>query len=474
MNKRELRDASTLEMVNYATGDIPGSLVMNGFSAFAMLFFTKALGLNPVWAGGIMAVSAVWDAVTDPIMGHISDNTHSKYGRRHPYMLFGGMMLVLSFCLFWFVPETFLSSKTLMVSYLLLFNLLLRTSLTVYAVPYVALGFELCQVYAGRTKLQGIRMIVNMLANVCGPAMAWAFFFRETDGASRAVTVVSNYRNMALVFSSVSLIAIFYLVFSTRKEIIDSRDMPKIGKGLKGFFGDMKEIVSDRYFRWVFFFGFLVMIGIVLVSSLQMYVYEDFMKFGGTPKSIAHGGTMVGMMLGAALSSFFARHFDKKGSVYIGGGISIVSGMLLASLLLKGILVPGSLATLIVFVALGSLYWFGNGVMLPVVSSMLADVSEINEIETGVNKDGAYSASYSFIVKLSGSLAMLFVGACLTGIGFVEGVDAVQPPEVVHRLLLVTFGIGPAISVLALLVIKFYPVNAGFLQGLRGDLESSE
>ncbi|MEN8254979.1 MAG: MFS transporter [Verrucomicrobiota bacterium] len=474
MTEKKPRDSSTLEMVNYSMGAVPVSLIMNTFSAFAMLFYTKALGLNPAWAGVIMAVSTAWDAVTDPVMGHISDNTHGKYGRRHPYIFFGGIVLVCTFALFWFVPDAFLSNKILLVGYLAVVNIMLRTALTVYIVPYAALGFEICQVYTGRTKLQGIKIIINMLANICGPAMAWAFFFKETDGAPRAVTVSSNYLNMGIAFALVSLATIFYTTFSTRNKIIDSRDMPKFGKGIGGFFADMKEIITDRYFRWVFSYGFLVLIGIVLVSSFQMYVYEDFMKFGPTQKSIVHGGTMVGMMLGAALSSWFAKQFDKKGTIYIGGGTSIVSGVLLASLLLTGIIVPGHLLTVIVFALLNALYWFGNGVMFPVVSSILADISEINEIKTGVNKDGAYSAVYSFITKLSSSGAMLIVGACLAGIGFVEGIDVVQPPEVVRRLLFVTFVIGPVISATALLVIRFYPVNANFLQSLRENPESTD
>jgi len=454
-------------MIGYATGDIANSLIMNSFSAFIMLFYTKALGISPVWAGIIMASSTFWDAISDPVMGYITDNTRSKYGRRHPYMLFGGVLMVATFFCFWAVPTSLLGNKALMIGYLMVVNLLFRTAYTVFVVPYGALGFEICQDYTGRTKLQSIKTIMIMLANILGPAMAWILFFPEVDGAPRAASVPSNYFWMGTVFSVASLIAILFMLFYTRKEMLDSRSMNMGDVSIRDFFVDMKEIVTDRFFIWVFLYGFAVLIGIVLVSSFQMYVYEDFMKFEPVQKTFTHGGTMAGMMLGAFFASGFAKRFDKKGAVYIGGFVSIAGGVLLASLFLSGILKPGTIVPVIIFALLNSLYWFGIGVMMPVVSSMIADISEINEINTGVNKDGAYSAVYSFTSKLSQALALFLTGLCLSWIGYVDGINVVQSPEVVMRLLLFAFLVGPLLALFALAIIKLYPVSEGFLKQKR-------
>ena len=469
MAEKQIRTSSTIDMVGYSTGDIANSLVLNTFAAFAMLFYTKALGLNPAWAGVIMFSSAGWDAISDPIMGHITDNTRSRYGRRHPYMLAGGLIMVASFFFFWAVPTAFLTNKVLLIAYLMAINLMLRTGYTIFVVPYTALGFEICQDYNGRTKLQSIKIIVIMLANFAGPAMAWVLFFPEVKGASRAIFVSSNYFKMGAIFSLVSLVAILFMLFYTKKDIRDSRTMKLGGASVKDFFVDMKEIITDRYFRWVFVYAFFVTIGIVLVASLQMYVYEDFMVLSPGQKTCTHGGTMVGMMLGAIFASIFAKRFDKKGTVYIGGLLSVVSGVVLASLFLPGILKPGNTPAVVIFALLNGLYWFGNGVMAPVSMSMIADVSEINEIKTGINKDGAYAAVYSFSNKLSQAGAMLVTGFCLSMIGYIEGVDIVQPQEVTMRLLTVAFMVGPLISLIALVVIKLYPVNEGVLQKIRSN-----
>lgn len=467
MSQNKLRTCSTVDMIGYSMGDIANSLVLCSLAAFAMLFYTKALGLNPVWAGIIMASSTCWDAISDPIMGHISDNTRSKYGRRHPYMLVGGVMMVVTFFFFWTVPGPFLVNKVLLITYLTAINIMLRTAYTIYVVPFTALGFEICQDYTGRTKLQSIKTIIIMLANLSGPAMAWSLFFKEVDGAPRALSVSSNYLKMSTVFSLVSLAAILFMFFYTKKNIRDSRTMKLSGATVKDFFIDMKEIIMDRYFRWVFVYVFSVLIGIVLVSSLQMYVYEDYMKLGPVQKTFTHGGTMVGMMLGASFASIFARCLDKKGAVYIGGFLSTISGIGLAGLFLLKILEPGEVPAVIVFALLNGLYWFGNGIMFPVAASMIADISEINEIKTGINKDGAYAAVYSFANKLSQSAGILVAGICLTAIGFVDGVNVVQTPEVVMRLFVFTFVVGPLISLIALTIIKLYPVNKGLLQKIR-------
>jgi hypothetical protein len=97
-------------------------------------------------------------------MGHISDNTRSRFGKRHPYLLLGGLAMVVSFFFLWYVPDFFKSSNTTLFWYLVVMNLILRTTFTAFIIPYTALGFEICTDYFGRTKLQGIKMAMYMAA----------------------------------------------------------------------------------------------------------------------------------------------------------------------------------------------------------------------------------------------------------------------------------------------------------------------
>jgi GPH family glycoside/pentoside/hexuronide:cation symporter len=422
-----------------------------------------------------MAVAVFWDAVTDPVMGHITDNTRSRFGRRHPYILLGGIASIIVFLFLWYVPAAVRSDPLAIFWYLVFVNLLQRTAITTFVIPYVALGFEMCTDYDGRVSLQGIRSAMNMAANLLGPALAWSIFFSDNEPV-RATSLEENYLLMGLSFAAVSLVCIVFVVAATRKYMTDSRNLLIVQGGLRGFFSDMKEIVSDYYPRYVFVFVVVVSVGVALVSSLQMYLYEHFMRFGGIEKSVAHGGTMVGFATGALVGGYLSRKLEKKGAVCFGGMASVASNFILAGLFLPGVLVPGhSLSVMswtipyafLTFVLFHALYWLGNGVIFPTATSMMADVSEIHEIRTGVNKDGAYAALFTFSHKCAISIGMLASGYLLTLSGFEAGTGVVQSPDTVWNLCGVTLLVGPVISLISLGLIRLYPVDKGLLQQMR-------
>ena len=471
----ETMPCSRSSMISYSVGECANSIIMNSLFGFAMLYYTDALGLKHADAGIAMAVAVFWDAVTDPAMGHITDNTRSRFGKRHPYLLLGGLATIATYVFLWYVPSVFKSNAELLFWYVVVINLLQRTAITVFYVPFVALGFEICSEYRGRVTLQGIRSAMNMLANLLGPALAWAIFF-SNNADVRATSVADNYLNMGMTFAAASLLCILAVIVLTRKHMKDSRLMTTAGNTIKEFIKDMRDIVADHYPRHVFTFIVVVTVGIALVSSLQMYLYEHFMRFGGIEKSIAHGGTMIGFGIGALVASALTRRFDKKGGVYFGGLLSIGSNVILAALFLPGVLVPGQSATFfswtvpyafVIFALFHGLYWLGNGIIFPTATSMMADVSEINQIRTGINKYGAYSAVFSFAQKCAISLSMLISGYTLTLIGFEAGKEIVQTPETAWRLCAATLLAGPIISMLSLGLIRLYPVNNDMLLRVR-------
>ncbi len=468
---------SRANMINYSVGECANSLIMNSLFGFAMLYYTDALGLQHSTAGIAMSLAIFWDAVTDPVMGHITDNTKSRFGRRHPWILLGGLAVIATYIFLWYVPDVFKSSAQMLFWYLLVINLLQRTAITVFWIPYTALGFEICTDYSGRVKLQGIRLAMNMVANVLGPGLAWAIFFSNNEPV-RATAVEGNYLQMGESFAVVALLCILFVLVATKKYMKDSRQIVTEGNTIRGFFKDMKEIVSDFYPRYVFVFIVVVTVGIALVSSLQMYLYEHFMRFSGIEKSLTHSGSMIGCGTGGLVAAFLTKKLEKKGAVTFGGLLSVGCNFLLAVLFLTGILIPGQSASFltwtvpyafIIFAIFHGLYWLGNGIIFPTATSMMADISEINEIRTGINKDGAYAAVYSFAQKCAISLAVLISGYGLTLIGFEPGKEIVQSPETLWRLCAVTLLAGPCVSLISLALIRLYPVNKDVLQRLRSE-----
>ena len=485
--KKMRRSCSTADMVKYSLGSCTESLIINSFFGFSMLYYTKALGLKPELAGLAASVAAFWDAISDPIMGHISDNTKSRFGKRHPYMLIGGIVMLVSFFFVWFVPDFFKSdlvvgSKTfsameMLFGYLVVMNLLLRTSYTVFIVPYTALGFEISDDYSGRSKVQGVKNVLNMSANMLGPAMAWTIFFPNNIGDIKDTQVAQNYIQMGTVFTIAAFIFLGLMLFFTMKYIKDSRQDSSCRGNVGAFFINMKEIVCDKYPRWVFLFMFVVLLGVVLVSTLQMYVFDDFMQLNGYQKTVAHGGTMIGMALGSLFLAYFVRRFDKKGAILIAVIWSVCCELILGSLFLTGFLKPGQEAfgipiAFILFSFLHGAYWFGNGIMMPTAVSMMADVSEIHKIKEGVDKDASYAAMFSLAMKISISVATLVAGYCLSWTGFKSGADVVQTPESVWWVCALTFVAGPVASLLALILICRYPITEKFIEELRSKYSS--
>lgn len=197
------------------------------------------------------------------------------------------------------------------------------------------------------------------------------------------------------------------------------------------------------------------------------------MVFSGWQKTVAHGGTMVGMGLGCLFGAVLVRRLDKKGAICVGVFWSVFCELLLASLFLTGIFKPDQMLwgfpiSFALFSFFHGAYWFGNGVMMPISISMMADVSEIHQLETGINKDGSYAAMYTLATKIALAIGLLISGYCLSWVGYVTGPEVVtQSPEVIWRICALTLVVGPMTSLMASGLIMKYPVNKTFIENLR-------
>jgi GPH family glycoside/pentoside/hexuronide:cation symporter len=358
-------------------------------------------------------------------------------------------------------------------------NLLCRTAYAVFAVPYVALGYEVCTDYHQRTLLQGSRTAFNMLVNLCGPALAWSLFFPDTPGGPEATSVVSNYLHMGSAFAIATVAFTFVVVFATRHHITDTRGLVTgTGNSLGAFYRDFREIMKDRYLRPIVIFMCIGMTGAVFVATLQMYLYVYFMHLTSLQKTVVHGGGMVLCGLGALVGARLARIFDKSPAACIGAGIAVVFDLAAAVIFLGRILEPTSTWTVggqvipagvVVFGLCDMMNWFGVGIFGPLAMSMLADLSEVNERDTGVRKDGGYAAIFAFLTKLILSVSVFAASACLSWVGFAHGSDT-QTESSIRWLVLLTFGLGALFSALVIPIMRGYKVDRAYMTAVRAEL----
>lgn len=468
--KQTCSKPSLSRMFGYALGDGALSITMNGISNFAMLYYTQLLGLSASWAGIALSITLFWDAVTDPIMGHISDRTRSRFGNRHPYILIGGVLLAVFFFLLWVVPDWF-DQPVAVFAAVLAINLLVRTAVTVYLVPYTALGFEMCQDYDDRSRLQGIRSFINQATNLVFGAFAWTLFFRDSSGPDGeridGTLIKENYLSMGAVLAAATFVFIILSVLATRPYIEDNRAQRAEGRALQAFVVGIARIGRNRLSWLVVGFFALAQLAMLLTAQMQMFTYVFFMEFSASEKTAVHGGGMVAFSMGALAVSRLVGRFDKKMTGYIGMLLASIGSLGLLAVFTTGWMSPQASARIHGFtLPIGTgvfgigqaLWWGGCGILVPLATSMIADVSSLDQRETGINRDGTFAAAFSFFQKAAASFGLLITGFLVDLAGIVSDAKA-QAPEAAFNIAALTFMGGPILMAISFLVLRMYPIT---------------
>jgi len=456
---------TTWRLTLYGAGEAATSLVLNGLNGFALLFYTEALGLRPELAGLALSVSIFWEAITEPVMGHVSDRTRSRWGMRYPWIVAGGTAMALIFYMLWHVPGAFLGGGAATFGYLLVLNLLLRTALTMFIVPYLALGFELAPGYEDRPRLQSVRWVCNMAANAAGPALAWTIFFVDRREGGRTIAGTADAANFAAMggsFSVAMLALTAILVWGCRHTVRDTR-RGATGEGIGdhpvGFWRAYRPIVANRDVQRVLVLIFLLVVGMVVASSIQGYLYVHFLSITGPQKTLVHGSTMLASGLGAAISPWAVRRFDKRGASIFGCwiGIAGAAGLGLCFLVL-GMPRTGAIG-IGTFVLFQGLYWMASGVVLPVATAMIADLAEIAGRREGRTLDGSYSAIFSLAWRIGVSISLLLSGVLIGVAGYDAAGHAAPAPAVLDRMAAMSFAAGAIFYAAALLWVRGYRLD---------------
>ena len=162
------------EKIAYGMGAFTESTAQNAVAMMMLPIFNIMLGVNPAWLGCAAAITRAWDAFSDPMMGYISDNTRSRWGRRKPYILAGAIATAATFAGLWLLPAGL--DHKIYFAYFLVMSLLYYTSTTVYCVPYISMGYELSDNYHERTSLMGYRMF---FVGISGIGIGWMLRFTQ-------------------------------------------------------------------------------------------------------------------------------------------------------------------------------------------------------------------------------------------------------------------------------------------------------
>jgi GPH family glycoside/pentoside/hexuronide:cation symporter len=442
---------SPLSKLAFGAGDLGPAIVsgINGF--FLNAFLLDVAGLRPAVAGTIFLIVKVWDAVNDPLMGTLSDRTRSRWGRRRPWLLFASVPFGILFFLQWLVPPV---SGALKFWYYLIVALLLDTAFTAVNVPYAALTPELSHDYDERTSLSAYRMSFSILGSVTAE-----FLHTVIVGAFGPEQVYTGHMVSAAVWA-VFITAPSIVTFAFTRETHYKEDRPSG----PGFVEGLRIAFRNKAFITVTIIYLLSWLSVQFVqNNLILYVryWIDAERLFG-PLVVA---VQVSGFLFIMLWNQVSRRIGKQNTYYVGMGFWIVVSIVLF------FVQPGQVGLLFTLAILA-----GGGVSISylIAWSMLPDVIELDELETGQRREGVFYGLFVFLQKLGMSLGMSISNYVLEATGYINQVPGQpppsQPPSALLALRLFVSAVPAAILLSSFFAVRAYPITRERHAEIRAEL----
>ncbi len=399
----------------------------NTLSNFIMFFGTSVMGISGSLVGIAMAIASLWDGVSDPFVGYLSDNTRNKFfGRRLGYMLFGSFAIALLNILIWTMPSSL--SQAGKFIWLLLSMLAIETANTFFGTPYAALGIDLAPDYNEQSKVQGYKTMFSIVGMIM-PSVLMYFFMPSISIGIQTQFSQEGYINIAYVNSALALICGSLVVFGTLKPVQRAnrvamlsfkKEKFNLGQLMSGYF----EVLKKRDFRSVILGYSAALIASAFLTSVGMHLFTYCYHFSSPQISMLLIALFGGAIASQPLWLHVSKRLDKKQALIISLSL-IVLGIALTFLtfLFRSYATPDVMffyvLPCIIFCGLGA------GAMYSLPMSMYADVVTLEMYKTGKNNAGAYSGFFTFTYNLANSIALLIIGFLLDLIKF----DSTQPVQ---------------------------------------------
>jgi glycoside/pentoside/hexuronide:cation symporter, GPH family len=453
----------------YGVGEISNALRSFTFGVFLLFYYTTVLGLPGTLVGIATAINLTWDGVIDPLIGHLSDRTRSRLGHRHPYMIIGAACMGLSFYAT-FSPPAGLSQWELF-AWLLLSNILLRTSTSLFTVPYHALGAELSQGYYERTSITGMRAIFALAGTMGAAALAFGLFFPTTTPGVDPKTNPDGYSAMALAFGLTMMISGLIAAAGTwHKRIRAPVVTREVGKGLRV---NLALALRSRSFVVLTISAALFYLGSVINATLAIHYLSYHARIvESSALSAFQLAFYGGGLLGVACWLRIARRVDKH-RIYLLSTTIAALILVLAYLLVGEGKLFGTGNVLPLAIGNGIAGFFASALwVLP--ASMIADTTDEDTLLSGQRHEGAFFGVFSLAQQLAGGLAVFAAGVLLDRVaGLVPG-QLVQSAATVERLALLYTLLPAALLALGALLILPYRLTHRRVEMIQQELAARQ
>jgi GPH family glycoside/pentoside/hexuronide:cation symporter len=413
------------EKVAFGLGDFANNLAITAMNFYFIFFVVNVAGLPPIWAGLTYWVSRTVAALTDLLMGIISDKTSSRFGRRRVFLLAGAVPLGILFWLLWIIPS---QDKVTLFIYYMVIMVLFNVVFSIVTIPYNSLMPELTQNYDERTSISGYRMAFSFLGNLV--AAAGVAVIVDNIFPGRGEYPVS-YPIMGIIFGAVTSLFVLITFLGTKERV--HADAEKIlGKGL---WKELRSLWQVREVRLMIVMFVSNQIGADLFMATVIFFLKDVVKIPDDITSLIMGLPLVIAIISVPLWVFLGEKLGKKRAYIYAAFFFLVP-------LLMVLFAPVGNVTVVVIIAV--LAGVGSSATQVLPWSMIPDVVEFDEYQNGVRREGFYMGLTQLIYKASSAL-VIFLAVGLLGIfGYIENNPAgVQPQSALIAVRLV-LGLGTA------------------------------
>ncbi|PLX01003.1 MAG: MFS transporter [Marinilabiliales bacterium] len=439
----------------FGAGNLVNNLLPGALGIF-MFFLVTAFGMDPFLAGLLGGLPRIFDAITDPIMGYISDNTKSRFGRRRPYIFIGAILSGVLFAVLWQLDPT--DTQMFNFWYFLILSLVYLVGNTIFSTPLIGLGYEMTSDYSERTRLMGFSQIVGQIAWMIVP---W-FWVLIADPDLFETQVIGVHQLSVVVGAICIVLGILPAIYCKG---IDPGKMENRAKitfsslftNLKDLFKGIAQISKNIPFVRLCGATFLVFNGFQMVASFSYFIIVFYMFNGdygitGTwPAWFSTISAMATAFLVIPVITKMSTKFGKRQAFIISTAISIVG---------YGLKWWGfnPVNPWLIFIPV-PLMAFGIGGLFTLMMSMTADVCDLDELKNGMpRKEGTFGAIYWWMVKLGQAIALVLGGLVLKLVGFDQNA-AVQTVETMTNLRIADILIPSITAALAIWVMWKYSLN---------------
>ncbi len=422
MVAKRLKNIALIDKFGYGAGNLGAGIILQVLNTYIVFYATAVLNIPGTMVGIAVSLSIIWDALTDPIMGYISDRTTFKYfGRRHLYLIIGALFAgIFNFYLWTINPENSLSFK---FTWFFINIILVKTFLTVFGTPYVALGAELSSDYNERTLIQSIRTVFFIFGVFSATAIGLYLFFKPTEEYHLGQLNPAAYVNMGIASSIIMIISgiiafiatykyLPYLYrFSNEQKTISFKPITEV----KNLIIDFKSALGNYDFRSIVLGYLSTNLTVALFTAVGLHVFTYTFNMDNTEIAIIIGTQFLISIISQPFWVALSARIDKRPTILVGLVFSLGAAFVFLLSVLNRSYIAEHHLLLMPFALLAG---FGNGGLFTMPASMVADVIDVEELKTGVRLEGIYYGCLTFSYKTSQSIAILFLGILLDVIGF--------------------------------------------------------